>query len=112
MNKIVTISREFGSGGREIGKRLAEKLGYAYYDTEIINLLAKETGMSEDYIKNISEKSVYPVAFQFGKTFTMTNSFYKNQTDILVKQTNIIKQIANRGNAVIVGRCAKKTIIQ
>ena len=53
MNKIITISREFGSGGREIGKRLADKLGFAYYDQEIITALSKETGMTEEYINNI-----------------------------------------------------------
>lgn len=106
MNKIITISREFGSGGREIGKRLADKLGYAYYDSEIINLISKETGMSEKYIENISEKGIYPYPFQFGKTFTMNNLIQKNQTNILVSQTKIIKQIAEKGNAVIVGRCS------
>lgn len=74
MNKIITISREFGSGGKEIAKRLADKLGYAYYDSKIIDLLVKETGMSEEYITNISEKGIYPIPFQFGKTFT-TNLF-------------------------------------
>ena len=69
MNKIITISREFGSGGKEIGKRLADKLGYAFYDSKIIDLLVKETGMSEEYITNISEKREYPMPFQFGKTF-------------------------------------------
>ena len=53
MNKIITISREFGSGGREIGKRLADELDFSYYDAEIITSIAKETGMSEEYIKNI-----------------------------------------------------------
>lgn len=106
MNKIITISREFGSGGKEIGKRLAEKLGYAYYDSEIIDLLVKETGMSEEYITNISEKGIYPMPFQFGKTFTTNLSIQKNQTDILIKQNKVIKSIAEKGNAVIVGRGA------
>lgn len=106
MNKIITISREFGSGGREVGKRLADKLGYAYYDSEIINLLVKETGMSENYIKDISEKGMYPFAFQFGKTFTVSYPIQKNQTDILVKQTKILKQIAEKGNAIIIGHGA------
>lgn len=106
MNKIITISREFGSGGKEVGKRLADKLGYAYYDSEIINMLAKETGMSEEYIKNISEKGIYPFPFQFGKTFTASYLLQKNQTDILVNQAKILKQIAKKGNAIIVGRGA------
>lgn len=106
MNKIITISREFGSGGKEIGKRLADKLGYAYYDSEIINLLVKETGMSEEYIKNISEKGIYPIPFQFGKSFSTNSIIQKNQTNILVEQTKILKSIAKKGNAIIVGRAA------
>ena len=106
MNKIITISREFGSGGKEIGKRLADKLGYAFYDSKIIDLLVKETGMSEQYITNISEKGVYPVPFQFGKTFVTNLSIQKNQTDILIKQNKILKSIAEKGNAIIVGRGA------
>lgn len=110
MNKIVTISREFGSGGKEIGKRLADKLGYSYYDSEIITLLAKETGMSEEYIKNISEKGVYPYAFQFAKSFSMYGAMQNSQTEILVAQTKILKQIAEKGNAIIVGRGANNIL--
>lgn len=106
MNKIITISREFGSGGKEIGKRLADELGYSYYDSEIITLLAKETGMSEEYIKNISEKGIYPYAFQFAKSFAMYSTMQSNQTEILVKQAEILKQIAQKGNVIIVGRGA------
>lgn len=106
MNKIITISREFGSGGKEVGKRLADKLGYPFYDSEIITLLAKETGMSEEYIKNISERGAYPVPFQFGKTFTTNYFLQKNQMDILVEQSKILKKIAQKGNAIIVGRGA------
>ena len=106
MNKIITISREFGSGGREIAKRLADELGYAYYDSEIIKLLAKEANMSEEYIKNISEKGVYPYAFQFAKSFAMYSTMQNTQTDILVKQANILKEIAKKTNAIIVGRGA------
>lgn len=110
MNKIVTISREFGSGGKEIGKRLADKLGYSYYDSEIITLLAKETGMSEEYIKNISEKGVYPYAFQFAKSFAMYGAMQNEQTELLVAQTKVLKQIAQKGNAVIVGRGASSIL--
>jgi cytidylate kinase len=106
MNKIVTISREFGSGGREIGKRLAEELGFAYYDREIITELSKETGMTEEYIRNISEKGIYTYAFQFAKSFAMYPSLQSNQTEILVKQQKILKEISEKGNCVIVGRGA------
>lgn len=106
MNRIITISREFGSGGREIGKRLADKLGMAYYDREIITEIAKETGMTEDYIKRISEKGVYPYAFQFAKSFTRYSNIQSNQTEVLVTQNKILKEIAEKGDCVIVGRGA------
>lgn len=106
MNKIITISREFGSGGKEIGKRLSDKLNFAYYDKEIITELAKETGMSEEYIQNISEKGIYPVSFNFGKTFSRYGILQSGQTEILVKQQEILKKIAEKGNCVIVGRGA------
>ncbi|MBO5143500.1 MAG: cytidylate kinase-like family protein [Clostridia bacterium] len=106
MNKIITISREFGSGGREIGKRLADELNYAYYDKEIIAAIAKETGLEEEYINNISERGIYPYAFQFAKSFSLYTPFQSNQTDILVAQQKIIKEIAKKGNCIIVGRGA------
>lgn len=106
MNKIVTISREFGSGGRELGKRLADSLDFAYYDRDIITKIAKDTGMSEEYIQNISEKGVYPHVFQFAKSFAVYPSFQSNQTDILVAQQKVLKEIAKSGNCVIVGRGA------
>ncbi len=106
MNKIITISREFGSGGREIGKRLADELQLAYYDREIISKLAKETGMTEEYIKNISEKGIYPYAFQFAKSFAVYSKMQSEQTQILIEQQKLIKKIAEKGNCIIVGRGA------
>ena len=58
MHKIVTISREFGSGGRELGKRLAEELGIPCYDHQIIEMIAKENGFDERYVAHVSEKSI------------------------------------------------------
>ena len=106
MNRIITISREFGSGGREIGKRLADELGFSYYDREIITEVAKETEMAEKYIQNISEKGVSPYPFQFAKSFAVYSNLQKQQTEILVAEQKIIKQIAQNGDCVIVGRCA------
>lgn len=106
MNRIITISRELGSGGREIGKRLAEKLGIAYYDRELITELSKQTGLSEKYINDISEKGVYPYAFQFGKSFTSYSKVQSNQTEILIAEQKIIKDIAKDGDCLIVGRGA------
>lgn len=106
MNKIITISREFGSGGREIGKRLADELGISYYDREIITEISKETGLSEEYISNSSEKGNYSYPFQFAKSFSMYSSLQSNQTDILVAQQKVLKEIAKKGDSIIVGRGA------
>lgn len=106
MKKIITISREFGSGGREVGKRLADELGIPYYDREIITEIAKETGLSEQYIQNISEKGIYPYALQFAKSFATYSSLQSNQTEVLVAQQNILKEIAEKGDCIIVGRGA------
>ncbi len=110
MNKIVTISREFGSGGREIGKRLSDKLNLTYYDKEIITEISKETGLSEEYIINISEKGIYPIAFNFGRSFASFGNLQSNQTEILVKQQEVLKKIAEKGNCIIVGRGADITL--
>lgn len=55
MNRIITIGREFGSGGRELGRRLSERLGFAYYDQEIISEIARRTELSEQYVQSIVE---------------------------------------------------------
>lgn len=106
MNKIVTISREFGSGGRELGKRLADELGFFYYDREIITEISRKVGLSEEYINNMSEKGKQAYPFQFAKSFAVYSAKADNQTEILVAQQKVLKEIAEKGNAVIVGRGA------
>jgi len=106
MNKIITISREFASGGREVGKRLADEMQLNYYDKEIIMEIAKETGMNEHYIERISEKGIHPYHFQFSRSFSLYPNMQDNQTQILVAGQKIIKQIAEKGNCIIVGRGA------
>ena len=103
MNRIITISREFGSGGREVGKRLSDVLGCAFYDEDIIAAVAKETGMHEDYVEDVSERAVSYIASQFGHTF-----YNQQQIDVLVAQQEIIRKLAQKGNCVIVGHgCAE-----
>ncbi|MCI8620686.1 MAG: cytidylate kinase-like family protein [Clostridia bacterium] len=106
MRKIITISREFGSGGRELGKRLAEKLNFAYYDREIITEISKKMGVTEEYAQKLSERGIYKHAFQIAKSFTVYSEIQNNQTEILVAQQKILKNIAENGNAVIIGRGA------
>ena len=87
---IITISREFGSGGRELGKRLAEALGYAYYDREILSMLAEQTDLNEDYLERTLEENsltnLYPITI--GQTFSiMPNYFADQSTALLTYQT-------------------------
>ena len=105
MKKIITISRQFGSGGRSIAKAVAEKLGYDYYDSELVERVAKETGFSADYIADAGEyapgKSMLSYAFSSGTGAAM------NATDYLwAAQCRIIMELAEKGDCVIVGRCA------
>lgn len=106
--KIITISREFGSGGRELGKRLADMLNVAYYDTEVITEIAKQTNLDENYVSTISEKGVPSFNFHFGHTFGATI----NQTamDVVVAQHKVVKELAKKGDCIIVGRCADKIL--
>lgn len=108
MNKVITIGREFGSGGREIGRRLAEELGYAYYDNEVITQIVKETSLSEEYIKDVMEakpQRLFPI--RVGTTFSLDDDYsIKQMQDIYAAQTRVIKEMAHRSNCVIVGRCA------
>ena len=107
MNKIITISREFGSGGRELGKRLAESLGFAYYDQEIIKAISERNGLAEDYIERISERGVsfyYPITY--ARTFSRIPEAVKAQINVMSVQSEILKELAVKDNCVIVGRCA------
>lgn len=106
---IITISREFGSGGRELGKRLAEALGYAYYDREILTILAEQTDMNEEYLEHALEENslanLFPITI--GQTFSILPNYFADQsTALLTEQTNLIKSLAAKSNCVIVGRNA------
>ncbi len=105
MKKIITISREFGSGGRLIGERLAKELGYAFYDKEIIEQAAKDTGLSEKYIAMRGEYA--PASHRFSYSLIGRNMQGGSVDDLIYQaQREIICHIAKDGNCVIVGRCA------
>lgn len=106
MKKIITISRQFGSGGRSIGKAVAEKLGYAYYDSELVSQVAEKTGLHPNYIEDAGEyapgKSILSYAFSSGASAGSMNA-----SDYLWRaQCSVILELAEKGNCVIVGRCA------
>lgn len=106
MKKIITISRQFGSGGRSIGKEVAEKLGYAYYDSELVLQVAEKTGLHPSYIEDAGEyapgKSILSYAFSSG-----ISPGSMNASDYLWSaQCSVIMELAEKGGCVIVGRCA------
>ena len=106
---IITISREFGSGGRELGKRLAEALGYAYYDREILTMLAERTDLDEAYLAHTLEESAPSALFPItiGQTFSVLPNYQAEySTQLLQKQTALIKELATKSDCVIVGRNA------
>lgn len=103
--KIITISREFGSGGRSIGKAVAEKLNFSYYDKEIIEKVAQETGFSQEFISEQGEYS--PSKNKFAYSFVGRDINGMSTNDYLWKaQRKIILDIADTKSCVIVGRCA------
>ena len=108
MKKIITIGRQFGSGGREIGEKLAQKLNYTFYDKNLIILAAEKGGMSQEVLTNADEKATNPWLYaamaQTGQTSINTN-ISTNDT-LFSLQSQVIKEIAKTENAVIVGRCS------
>ena len=108
---IITISREFGSGGRFIGENVAKKLGIAFYDKAIIEIASDKTGFSPDYIKENEQKLTSPSLFNFAISGSYAgNMVFGNgeslQDTMFFAQSNVIKEIASKHSCVIVGRCA------
>ena len=98
---IITLSREYGSGGRYIGKLVAEKLGIKLYDKEFVSKLAEETGLSSEYIENNEQKR--------GALETLNNGYYSglsNSDELFIKESELIKKVTSENSCVIVGRCA------
>lgn len=108
MGKIITVGRQFGSGGRELGRRLAELLGIQYYDREVIAEIAKHTSLSEEFVSNVIERrptGLYPITI--GKSFAYVGEYSLIQQQSVFKaQDQIIKELADKSDCVIVGRCA------
>jgi cytidylate kinase len=107
--KIITISREFGSGGRSIGKMVAEKLGIGYYDKELVRQVAVETGFDEMYIEQEGEYAPGKSRFAFAFSARGPQNVMSGMSvdDFLwVIQRKVILELAEKEPCVIVGRCA------
>ena len=112
MNKVITISRQYGSGGREIGKKLAEKLGIPFYDNELITRAAKESGFAEAAFENAEKKAsnslLYSIAMGMNSYGNQELGFSHLSLDdrIYLAQSDVIRKVAAEGPCIIVGRCA------
>ncbi|MFW5646284.1 MAG: AAA family ATPase [Acetivibrio ethanolgignens] len=112
MNKIITISRQYGSGGREIGEKLAKEFGVPFYDNELISRAAKESGFAEAAFEHAEEKAtnslLYSIAMGMNAYGNQDFGFSSLSLDdkIFLAQSNIIRKVAEDGPCVIVGRCA------
>lgn len=106
--RIITISREFGSGGRELGKRLADALGIPCYDHEIIDMVAEKHGFDKNYVAHVSEKDLR-VFYQstIGHRFMMPRPVVQQPVKVAGAEHEIIRHLAEQGDCVIVGRCAE-----
>lgn len=105
---IIAISREFGSGGRELGKRLADLTGYDYYDSEIIAAVAKNSGFDPDYVEStLSNHGWQNLPLTFRGTLSSASYIQSSQIKLLVEQKKVIEQIAAIGkDCILVGRNA------
>ena len=110
MRKLVTISREYGSGGRIIGKLLAEKLKVPFYDKEIIDLAVEQSGYSREIIEGAELKAKSSFAYSLASALSFnegaTGSALSVNDKLFLAQFQVIKEIGDTGAGVIVGRCA------
>lgn len=116
-NLVITIGREFGSGGREIARKVAEKLGIKMYDKELIALIAKNSGMSEDVLHEVDETAVNSFLYALSSgAFSGTPIISGGISSLpitdkaFINCAQIIKEIADKESCVIVGRCAESIL--
>ena len=106
---IITISRQFASGGRSIGKKLAEILGIPYYDKELITMAARESGYNEEFFENAEEKSnskfMYYLSSGLGNVSSWGTDMALDDKLFLI-QADVIRKVAAKGSCIIIGRCA------
>ena len=109
---IITIGRQYGSGGRMIGKKLAEELGIPFYNKEVIEMAAQKSGMSEEAFEKVDETAASSLLYSIATGAYMFGNYVSPQVDLplndklFILQAEIIKSIAGRESCVIVGRCA------
>ena len=107
LKSVITISRQFGSGGRFIAKKLAERLGIPYFDNELITMAAKESGYAENIFERAEQMSSHSFLYSVSMFGSAAGVYGLPLSDkVFLVQSEIIKKCADQGPCVIVGRCA------
>jgi cytidylate kinase len=114
---VITVARQYGSGGREIGLRLGELLGVKAYDKELITMAAQKSGMSSEVLNHVDEKATSSLLYTLAMGSSYFNSAAHNMNipisdKLFMTQSEIIREIADEGSCVIVGRCADHVLRQ
>ena len=106
IKSVITIGRQYGSGGREIGKKLSQQLGIDFYDNELINIAAKKSGISEELFEHYDEKptSSFLYSLVTGGYATGDNMPFNHK--LFLAQFDAIRSVAEKGPCIILGRCA------
>lgn len=104
MKTIITIGRQYGSGGREIGEKLATDLNIPFYDSKLLEIAAKESGISQEFFESNDEKPVNSLLYILSTTYTDDNLPFNHR--LFLAQFDAVKKVASEGSCVIVGRCA------
>jgi cytidylate kinase len=108
---VITIGRQLGSGGRIIGEKLASQLGISFYDKELIQIASQESGLGKEYFEQADEKKGYSI---FGGLFGLRgaladepfSNYYLNNETLFKIQSDVIRELAEKGSCLFVGRCA------
>ncbi|MDX9728409.1 MAG: cytidylate kinase-like family protein [Bacteroidales bacterium] len=108
---VITIGRQLGSGGREIGQKLSERLGIAFYDKELIRLASKQSGLKEEFFERVDEQkhfSLFPgiLGLRTSLTDDFFSNYYLSNESLFRIQSEVMKNLAALGPCIFVGRCA------
>lgn len=113
MNRVITIGRQYGSAGHDIGERVANALGYKFYDKNLVEIAAQKTNLSPEAMKNVDEKASSSLLYSLvSGSYSMRGSagplYYEMPINdkLFIMQSEVIKSVASQDNCVIVGRCA------
>ena len=108
---VITIGRQLGSGGREIGQKLAAQLGIAFYDKELIRIASQQSGLKEEFFEKVDERKHFSLfTGLFGIRNSMTDDFlpnyYLSNESLFKIQADVMRKLAEEGSCIFVGRCA------